>query len=157
MTPTAPGKELAGRDRNCLERARANGYLNAACRAGPPITRAHSFWCWRLRVPLIWFERKSPRSKYGRLHLDLFTTTHALTEQGQAEMTDLIRRLHLPGRVAISPEDGHWEDIPQRRLEELARMVLRVATRLGNYEMRQRGSPAEKERVRNVLPWRRSA
>jgi hypothetical protein len=145
---------FAGRDRTRLERARTNGYLDASGR--PHIVAAHGFWCWRLRVPAIWFERKSPRSKYGRVHLELFTTGYRLTEAGQIEMTDLIRRLHLPGRVAASPDDAHWDDVPRQRLEELARTVLRVATRMGHYELRH-GSTGTVMPSDNVLPWRRSA
>jgi hypothetical protein len=145
--------QLGGRDRTRLERARANGYLNAACRSGRRLARAHAFWCWRLRVPLIWFEPNSRYSRYGRLHLDLFPILCALTEQGQREIADLLRRLCLPGRVVVSPDDAHWEQVPRRRLEELARAVQRTAVRLGNSEMRQRR--ASPERAANVLPWRK--
>jgi hypothetical protein len=138
-----------------LALARANGYLDARRRTADSFASAYGFWCWRLRVPLIRMERKSPRSKYGRVCLELFTTGHSLTEQGQAEMADLIRRLHLTGRVAVSAEDGVWEDIPLRRLEELARTILRVATRVGNYELRRAGGEAERQG--KVLPWRISA
>jgi hypothetical protein len=152
-------QRLTGRDRTRLEQARANGYLNAVCRSGRRLARAHAFWCWRLRVPMIWYERKSPRSRYGRVHLDLFTTVVALTEAGQTEMTDILRRLHLPGRVVVSPDDAHWEDVPRKRLEELARAVARAATRLGNAAMRQEtASAAERlERAGKVLPWKISA
>jgi hypothetical protein len=155
VMPKAAADPLAGRDRSRLEHARSNGYLNASGR--PRLVEAHGFWCWRLRVPSIWFERKSPRSRYGRVHLELFTTGHSLTEQGQVEMTDLLRRLHLPGRVVVSADEAHWDDIPERRLEALARTVLRVGTRLGNYELRMGSAAAEAERTDKVLPWRRSA
>jgi hypothetical protein len=148
------GNDLSGRDRTRLAKARANGYLNATCRSRLAVTRAYHFWCWRLRVPLIAFERNTPRSAYGRVHLDLSTTGHGLTELGQIEMTDLIRRLRIPGRAAVSSGDGEWENIPQKRLEELARTILRVATRLGNYELRGRSATA---RAGNVLAWRASA
>jgi len=144
---------MATSDRTRLIRARENGYLDAAGR--PQIVAAHAFWCWRLRVPAIWYERKSPRSKYGQLHLELYTTGRLLTEQGQNEMTDLLRKLHLPGRVTVSGDDAHWEDVPRQRLEELARTVLRIATRMGNYELR-RGTESVAE-TKNVLLWKRSA
>jgi hypothetical protein len=137
-----------------LALARANGYLDARRGAGDA-ARTYGFWCWRLRVPLILVERRSPRSKYGSVRLELFTTGHSLTEQGQVEMTDLIRRLHLTGRVAVSADEGVWEDIPVARLVELARTILRVATRLGNYELRRVGGAAE--RGSKLLPWKVSA
>jgi hypothetical protein len=106
-----------------------------------------------LRVPLIWFGRNSPRSRYGRVHLDLFTTAHVLTEHGRAELAQI-----LPGQSAISPGDGQWTRVPAARLEEVARTVLRVATRRGNYELRECSAPAWlTELARNVLPWRKSA
>jgi len=142
-------------DNRRLALARENGYLDATCRTGEQVARAYGFWCWKLRVPLIRIERKSSRSKYGHVCLELFTTGHSLTEQGQVEMTDLIRRLHLTGRVAVSADDGRWEDIPGRRLEELARTILRVATRLGNYELRRAEGSAERES--KLLPWKISA
>jgi hypothetical protein len=140
-------------DRTRLTRAQEKGYLDATGRTH--IVAPHCFWCWRLRVPAIWFERKSPRSNYGRLQLDLFTTGHSLTEQGQIEMTDLTRRLHLPGRVTVSADDARWEDIPWRRLEELARTALRVATRMGNYDLRRATEAANASA--KVLAWRKSA
>lgn len=151
--------EFAGRGRSRLERARARGYLNATGGSDGWMTRAHSFWCWRLRVPLVWCERKSPRSKFGRIHLDLFTTANVLSERGQAELRNLCGRLGLPGRAAVSPYGGDWEDVPRRRVEELAGAVFRTATRLGNYELRQRSSSAGVIRIResNVLPIRMSA
>jgi hypothetical protein len=161
MLSTGANKESGGRDRSRLERARANGYLNANCRTRETVARAHGFWCWRLRVPLIWFARNSPRSKYGRVHLDLFTTAHVLTGQGRAELANLLSRLGLPGQAAISAGDGQWTGIPAARLEEVARTALRVATRMGNYELRERSAPAAPEWLaeleRSVLPWRKSA
>jgi hypothetical protein len=156
MAPKVANNELSGRDRARLERARANGYLNANCRTRQAVTRAHGFWCWRLRVPLIWFARNTPRSGYGRVHLDLFTTAHVLTDRGRAELARI-----LPGQASISPGDGLWANVPAARLEEVARAVRRVAMRMGNYELRERSTPAAPpwlaELERNVLTWRKSA
>lgn len=143
-----------GRGRARLERARQAGYLDATCALPPGLTHAHGQWCWRLRVPLIWCERNSRRSKLGRVHLDLFTTANLLTRRGIAELAAAASRFDVRGRVAISPADGIWEDVPLDRIDELCRTVYRIVTRLGNYEARQRTAiPAASK----VLPWRISA
>lgn len=122
--------ELSGRDRSLLDRARENGYLNASSGSRPDLIRAHGFWCWKLRLPLVCFQRNSPRSKYGTVHLDLFTTPHLLTAQGQSNLAGL-----RPG-ATISPYDGMWTNVPLAELEPLARAAYRIATRRGNYELR---------------------
>src|SRR5512146_3209527 len=112
MVHASAEMELTGRDRSRLARARANGYLNAMCGSRQRVAEAHGFWCWRLRGPLVWFERKSPRSRYGRVRLELFTTANVLTEGGETALADIAGRLGLAGRVTISPYDGVWEDVP---------------------------------------------
>lgn len=151
---------MVGRERTGLERARASGYLNAISRSGLNILRVYGFWCWTLRVPLIWFERQSPRSKYARIHLELFTTPNALTQEGQAELASIGRKYELRGSVTLSPADGIWEHVPIGRVEELSRRILRIATRLGNYELRQRNplmATARAAASSNVVAWPRSA
>lgn len=122
--------ELTGRARSLLDRARANGYLNANSESRPALIRAHGFWCWKLRVPLICYQRNSPRSRFGSVHLDLFTTPHLLSSQGLAELAT------LPGHAALSPYDGVWTNVPTADLETVARSIYRIATRRGNYAVR---------------------
>src|SRR5271157_753438 len=61
---------LGGRQRARLRAARENGYLNARCAAHQLLVQAFSLWCWRLRIPMVWLEYRTPRSRYGRVHLD---------------------------------------------------------------------------------------
>ena len=122
-----PDARLAGRERARLRLARENGYLNACCTANRPLVEAFSMWCWRLRIPMVYQERRSPRSRYGRVLLDMFTTPHALTPAGQAELNALA-----PTRA--SPHDACWDRVPRRDLDRLANTVFRAATRAGNYE-----------------------
>lgn len=117
--------------RTLLEQARQNGYLNAT--SGPrraELLRAHGFWCWKLRIPLVCYERDTPRSRTGTVRLDLFTTSLTLTDQAQAELARLARQ------ATISPYDGVWTNVPAQKLESLAKMVYRIATRRGNYALR---------------------
>jgi hypothetical protein len=127
-TPSHSG--LTARDRTLLDRARRNGYLDTTRGSGASLLRAHGFWCWKLRVPLVCFEPNSPRSRFGSVRLDLFTTPHRLTDAARAELAT------LPGNATISPYDGIWRNVPKNALETVARAVYRIATRRGGYDFR---------------------
>ncbi len=79
-------------------------------------------------------ERCSPRSRFGRVHLDLFTTPRALTVSGRAALRELTERFAIRGQASISPHDACWERVPVGQLEELASAVFRTVNRSGNYE-----------------------
>jgi hypothetical protein len=113
--------------RKRLREARENGYLDARGPDSAKLLRAYGVWCWLLRLPVVWFERQSPCSRYGRVSLDLFTTANRLSEQGLAEMQGLA-----PGAVDISPHDGVWSRVPRGNLPELAGRVIKAAVRAGN-------------------------
>jgi hypothetical protein len=125
-----------------LDRARAAGYLNVSGRGPDALERQYALWCWRLRLPVVCCERRSPRSKYGRVVLDLFTTAHSLSEEGKTELARLAVRLHIPARVTVFDGDAVWDDVPVRQLDALARSVFRAATSSGNYELRKPKPPA---------------
>jgi len=120
---------LEARQRRRLERARADGYLDARCPRNQKILNAYGRWCWRLKLPLVWFERQSPHSRFGRIRLDLFTTAKQLNPEGQAEIRGLA-----PGAVDISPHDAIWSRVRIGKLEELAARVLRAALKAENCE-----------------------
>jgi len=88
-----------------------------------------------MRLPVVWTERHSPRSRFGRIRLDLFTTPYRLTAEAQAELREIT-----PGAV-ISPHDGRWDRIPLRDLHLLAPAILRAATRSANLNL-NRSYPA---------------
>jgi hypothetical protein len=121
-------------DRNRLARARERGYQDVRRASSQHLLRAYSLWCWRLLLPVVWFERRIPRSKYGRVRLDMFTTGSKLTASGQAEMTLLGVRYESTSSVVVSPHDACWDRIPLKRLESLAHDVIRAAIRAGNHE-----------------------
>src|SRR5689334_19802842 len=129
--------------RTVLDRARANGYLDATHPSRDSLMRDHGFWCWKLRIPLVCFERATPRARNGRVSLDLFTTPYALTTGGVAELSALADKLQIPARVTMSRHDAIYVDVPRDRLEDLARIVLRTATRYGNFELRPTGHSPE--------------
>lgn len=112
-----------------LRQARQSGYLNAACRDPNPLIADYARWCWRLRLPMVWYERNSPGSRYGRVRLDLFTTPNRLTAAGQAAMRSLA-----PNSI-VSPHDARWERVGLRDVERLAASVLRAALRPEHYQV----------------------
>jgi hypothetical protein len=117
---------LKPRQRKRLREARENGYLDACGPDSAKLLKAYGLWCWLLRLPVVWFERQSPYSRYGRVRLDLFTTANRLSEQGLAEMQGLAPS------AAISPHDGLWSRVPRGNLPELAARVIKAAVRAGN-------------------------
>jgi hypothetical protein len=131
-----PEAHFNRRQRRCLSLARENGYLNAACRDREKLLAVHARWCWLLRIPVVWSERCSPRSRYGRVHLDLFTTPHRLTADCQADMRALAPR------AATSPHDARWERIPLGDLDRIAAVVFRASTRPDNHQPNRTQPPA---------------
>jgi hypothetical protein len=146
---------LTRRDRTLLDRARLNGYLDTNRGSGTGLLRAHGFWCWKLRIPLVCFNRNSPRSRFGSVRLDLFTTPHQLTESARAELAS------LPGSATISPYDAVWKNVPKKDLESVARAAYRIATRRGSYDFRPSAQSPELAKLIAALesaePLRKSA
>ena len=129
-------------DRNRLARARERGYLDLRRAGTHHLLRAYSLWCWRLKLPVVWLERRSPRSKYGRVRLDMFTTGSKLTAIGRSEMTLFGVRYESTSSVVVSPHDACWDRVPLKGLEALAHAVLRTVLRAGNHEsIRSKRSP----------------
>jgi hypothetical protein len=120
---------LSSRQRGRLRRAREEGYLEVRAPDGAETLRVHGAWCWRLRLPVVWWERISPRSRYGRVRLDLLTTAERLTEVGHTEMGSLA-----PWVAAVSRDDATWDRVPLGELRYLAGRVLHAAVRPGNRE-----------------------
>jgi hypothetical protein len=153
--------EFAGRGLSRLQRARIDGFLNATGKFHDALLKHHGFWCWRLRLPQIWYERNSPRSRYGCLYVDLSTTANRFTHHGIAELASVAERLCVPRPSVLTLFEARWENIPVQRLDDLGRVVLRVAMRLGNYELKTRTPPQAvvqmMETIRNVQPIRISA
>lgn len=153
--------EFVGRGLSRLRRARIDGYLNATGRSRDGLLQAHGFWCWRLRLPQIWYERNSPHSRYGCLCVDLSTTANRFTHHGIAELAGVADRLGVRGPAILTSFEARWENIPIQRLDELARIVRRIAVRFGNYELKSRIPPQAVvqmlETIHNVQPIRISA
>ena len=139
-SPFQSGTGFGTRERRRLDRARERGYLDARCRNSLKVIEAFGLWCWRLKVPMVWLERQTPRSKYGRVHLELFTTPNRLTASGQAAIRTLCNGLTVKGEPRVSPHNSCCDRVPLSRVEELAKAAFRAATRTGNYEPDNRGA-----------------
>jgi hypothetical protein len=139
-SPSQSGTGFSTRERRRLDCAREKGYLDARCRNSQKVIEAFGLWCWRLKVPMVWFERQTPRSKYGRVQLELFTTVNRLTASGQAAIQTLCDGLTVNGQPRISLHNSFCDRVPLSRLAELAKATFRASTRTGNYEPDNRGA-----------------
>jgi len=126
--------KLGGRAHKRLAVARENGYLDGRCRNSREVVEAYGLWCWRLKIPCVWFRRQTPRSKYGRIRVEMFTTANMLTVQGQVEVKTLCAASSAGGREMVSPHDVCCDRVPLRNLDQLAHSIFRATTRNGNYE-----------------------
>ena len=120
---------MNGRERSRLRRAREDGFLDACCRDNRELVHAYGLWCWRLKLPMVWLERRTPSSRYGRVKLEMFTTTNQLSTEGQERMNAIC----VPGNAAkwtrVSPHDACWDHVALPNAREVARAVFRAAIR----------------------------
>ncbi len=123
------GTGFGNRERRRLDRAREKGYFDARGRANQKLKESFGLWCWRLKIPLVWFERQSPRSKFGRVHLELFTTSNRLTAGGQEVIRSLCAAFAVNGHPMVSAHNADCDRVPLRRVEDLAKAILRSALR----------------------------
>ncbi len=101
-------QHFTGRERRRLERAREHGYLDARVRNNQKLIRAYGLWCWQLKVPMVWLERQSPYSRFGRVRLEMLTTPNALTGGGRA----VLQGLCAGAEATISPQEACWTHVP---------------------------------------------
>ena len=125
---------MNGRDQSRLRRARENGYLDARCPENRLLIQAYGMWCWRLKIPMVWLERRSRYSRYARVKLEMFTCDNRLNATGQ----ERLKTICVPGNraafTAASPHDVTWEHVARESARNLARSVFRAAVKVGNYE-----------------------
>ena len=88
---------------------------------------------------MVWLERRTPCSRYGRVQLEMFTTPNQLTTGGQDRMNGIC----APGNAAkwtrVSAHDACWDHVALPNAREVARAVFRAAIRPENYERNQAG------------------
>ncbi len=118
-----------------IQLARENGFLNARCRKGHELLRVYGLWCWRMGIPLVWYERRSPHSRFSRVHLEMLTTNCTVTVAGRAA---LIATATPPGDV--SAHGAVWDRVPAGDAADFARAVFRTVRRRGNQQVQQNHS-----------------
>jgi hypothetical protein len=83
---------------------------------------------------LVWLDRRTSFSRYGRVQLEMFTSPNRLTAGGQAGM----RAICAPGNAAkwtrVSPHDACWDHVALPNARGLAHVVIRAAIRPENCE-----------------------
>jgi len=121
-----------------LRAAMEDGYLNARCRRRDELLRTYGRWCWRMGLPLVWFEPRSPYSRTSRVHLDLFTTPLSLSVRGRAELIALSARYTAAKYASISSYSGVWDRLAPGDAALFARAIFRIVRRAGNYEIAKR-------------------
>jgi hypothetical protein len=118
-----------------LRIAMENGVLNGRCRSREELLRVYGLWCWRMGLPMVWFEPRSRNSRLSRVHLDLFTTPSRLSVRGRASLIALSARYVTARHGSISEHAAVWDRLEPADVAEFARAVFRTVRRSGNYEL----------------------
>jgi len=130
--PAQTDSLLKGREGAAVRKARENGYLDARRKDNARIVNAHGFWCWRLKLPMVWFERRSPRSKYGRVRLDMMTCAGSLTGEARAAVQSLLDGACMRSGSVVSAHEALLDYVPARDLDRVARKLFRLANKPAN-------------------------
>src|SRR5512144_753943 len=100
---------MNGRQNTRLRQAREQGYLDARCPENLALLQTFGLWCWKLKLPMVWIERRTRYSRFARIRLDMFTCGNCLTAAGQ----EYLKFLSALGSGAISTRvsahDAVWE------------------------------------------------
>ena len=135
-----------------LRIAREVGYLDARCKENQALVDSYGLWCWRLKIPMVWLERRTPYSRYGRVQLEMFPSARRLTDAGQVEMKGICAPGNAAAWTHVSAHDAGWDHVALPNGMELARAVFRAAIRLENYEKNENRTECRPERkTGNVL------
>ena len=118
---------MNGRQKSRLRRAREQGYLDARCPENLELLQAFGMWCWRLKLPMVWIERRTRYSRFARVRLDMFTSANCLTAAGQEYLKFLSAMGSGVNSARVSAHDAIWDRVEPVRARESARTVLRTA------------------------------
>ena len=106
------------------------------------MARFYGLWCWRLRIPLVCFERCTPHSRYGRVHLDMLTTQNALTAAGQSALKALAGEFQAREAACLPADQGGWDRVPLARLPALSAAAFKAAVQAEHYRLNRSRSAA---------------
>jgi hypothetical protein len=124
-----------------LREAWESGVLNARCQRREELLRVYGRWCWRMGLPMVWFEPRSRSSRLSRVHLDLFTTAERLSVQGRAALIALSARYVPAEHGSVGIHEAVWDHVGPSQAAEFARSVFRVVRRAGNCERVMAAAP----------------
>ncbi len=153
MIETAPHPISMAR----LRAARENGFLNARCRGREGLIRAYGVWCWRMGLPMLWYEPRTPRSRLSRLHLDLFTGPGSLPVPALAALIAVSARYVAARHGAVTPYGAVWDRLDPKDVVDFARAVFRCVRRSGRVESEAGRKPRMAGARVVTLPVQRSA
>jgi hypothetical protein len=122
------------REQTRLRKARENGYLDARCPDNRLLLQAFGMWCWRLKLPMVWLERRTRYSRYAQVKLEMFTTDNHLNQGGRERLAAVCAPGNRAGWTDISAHQAAWDHVTQSNARELARVAFRAAIYRGNYE-----------------------
>ena len=124
---------LNGRELGTLGRAREHGYLDQRNQVRESLLRAYERWCWTMKIPIVRIRRRSPRSRYCVVLLEMYTTPNTLSVEGQQAMARLGEKGSRHGDLSLSAYGGEFGGIPAMESMKFARELFRVATTLAYY------------------------
>jgi len=117
-----------------LQRAQQHGFLNARCRDSEGLIRNYGLWCWRMGVPMVWYERRSAGSRFTRVHLEMLTTPFVLSVRGHAALIAVSAPVVQARHATIMGHGALWEMVPSHAADDFARSVFRAVRGPGSYE-----------------------
>lgn len=129
-----------------------SGALNARCRIGPELIRAYGLWCWRMGLPMVWFEPMRPGSRLSRVRLELFTSRHVLSTRGIAALIAASVGVVEARHASICSHAAVWDRVPKGRAGAFAAAVFRTVRRTGNVAAADRSVSVPQDG--NVVPFR---
>jgi hypothetical protein len=138
-------------ERTHLRKARENGYLDACCNENRALVHAYGLWCWRLKLPMVWLERRTRYSRYGRVQLEMFTSANRLTDSGQTVMKSICAPGTAARWIRVSPHDACWDHVAMPHARELAHLAFRAAIRPENYQRNEGRADSMQERKTGKL------
>jgi len=115
---------MNGRERSRLRRrGKTDIWTPAATAIGRSSTRM-GCGAGRLKIPMVWLERRTRFSRYARVQLEMFTSPNRLATAGQAGMNAIC----VPGNAAtwtrVSPHAACWDHVAMPNAAELAHAVF---------------------------------
>ena len=135
---------MNGREQTRLRKAREDGYLDARCPESRVLLQAFGMWCWRLKLPMVWLERRTRYSRYARVKLEMFTSNNLLNQRGREQLQAVCAPGNRAAWTTVEAHQAAWDHVAKFSAKELARAAFRVAVKGGNYEKNEQEGPARK-------------